>query len=197
MIHVLMMTCPRIVEKSSCHAGIVEKKNLMVRAESMHGQSGGEMHTYMETAVFLQISNSSAILILSARTIKFFFSTMPAWQLLFSTILGQVIINTWIIFFAGRLIDRMLVSDVVKVWIYDLAWLLILDVVKMIAEALWDKIKPWEIEHNPALVKKAQEKRISRRISNSLSSATNMGEVKRNSSFKKGRVSVRIENKGS
>merc|ERR1712151_1261762 len=80
---------------------------------SMQGQSGGEMHTYMETAVFLQISNSSAILILSARTISFFFSTMPAWQLLFSTVLGQVIINVWIIFFAGHLIDRMLISDVV------------------------------------------------------------------------------------
>jgi len=160
---------------------------------SMHGQSGGEMDTYLETAVFLQISNSSAILILSARTMGFFFSTMPAWQLLFSTILGQVIINGWIVFFAGRLIDKMLISDVAKIWIYDLAWLLVLDVVKMAAEALWDKIKPWEIEHNPALIRKAQEKRNSRRMSNSLM-VSNMGEVKRNSVRKSGRISVRLEN---
>jgi len=158
---------------------------------SMHGKSGVEMDTYMETAVFLQISNSSAILIFSARTVGFFFSTMPAWQLLFSTLLGQVIINGWILLFAGTLIDKMLFSDVVRVWIYDIAWLLILDVVKMAAEALWDKIKPWEIEHNPALIKKAQEKRINRRLSNSLL-VTNMGEVKRKS-FRKTGSSVRLE----
>merc|ERR1719289_319063 len=69
----------------------------------MHGPSGVEMDTYLETAIFLQISNSSAILILSARTVSFFFTTTPAWQLLFSTALGQVIVNVWIIFFAGRL----------------------------------------------------------------------------------------------
>lgn len=150
----------------------------------------------METAVFLQISNSSAILILSARTIGFFFSTAPAWQLLLSTILGQVIINSWIIFFAGSLVDKMLVSDVVKVWIYDIAWLLVLDIVKMAAEKLWDKVKPWEIEHNPALIATAQRKRNSRRMANSLM-VNNMGEVKRNSIRKSGRVSVRLEGNSS
>merc|ERR1719197_405016 len=48
---------------------------------------------YKDSAMFLQISNSSAILILSARSVKFFFSSMPAWQLLFSTAIGQVIVN--------------------------------------------------------------------------------------------------------
>merc|ERR1712066_73637 len=45
-------------------------------------QKGGEMDEYMETCVFLQVSNSSAILILSARTVGFFFTSMPAWQLM-------------------------------------------------------------------------------------------------------------------
>merc|ERR1719360_375167 len=105
---------------------------------TMNAESGAEMDRYMQTAVFLQISNSSAILILSARTVGFFFQTMPAWQLLGSTILGQLIINMWIIFFAGRLVDKMPVSDVVNVWIYDIVWLLILDLVKMMAEKIWD-----------------------------------------------------------
>lgn len=47
------------------------------------------MDKYLETTIFLQISNSSAILIFSARTVGFFFTTMPAWQLAFSTALGQ------------------------------------------------------------------------------------------------------------
>jgi len=159
--------------------------------KSMTGPQGSQMDKYMETAVFLQISNSSAILILSARTVGFFFSTMPAWQLLFSTILGQVVINVWILFFAGRLIDKMEMADVGKVWVYDICWLLVLDVVKMIAEKVWDRIKPWDIEHNPALERKIAEKRQSRRAANSLL-LTNMGEVKRTSVRKSGRVSVRL-----
>merc|ERR1711953_25431 len=39
---------------------------------TMDESSGGEMDRYLETAIFLQISNSSAILILSARTGFFF-----------------------------------------------------------------------------------------------------------------------------
>lgn len=161
--------------------------------ESMNGARGGEMSRYLETAVFLQISNSSAILILSARTVGFFFSSLPAWQLLFSTLLGQVVINVWILCFAGVLIERMLFADMVKIWLYDIAWLLVLDLVKMVAEAVWDRVKPWDIEHNPALVKKQLERRASRRVANSLMVSGNMGEAKRNTARKSGRVSVRID----
>merc|ERR1739849_9743 len=83
-----------------------------------------------ETTVFLQISNSSAILILSARTVGFFFTSIPAWQLLLSTGIGQVFIN---------------------VWAYDILWLLILDIVKMGAGAIWECLKSADIDKNPAL----------------------------------------------
>jgi len=159
---------------------------------TMDESSGGEMDRYMETAIFLQISNSSAILILSARTVGFFFSTMPAWQLLFSTILGQLIVNVWILFFAGRLVDKMTPEDVGMVWLYDVIWLLILDVVKMAAEKIWDQYKPYDIEHNPALVAKQQLKRQNSRLNNSLM-AGNVAEAKRNSFRNSGRVSVRVE----
>merc|ERR1719324_236433 len=48
---------------------------------------------YKDSAMFLQISNSSAILILSARSVKWFFSSIPAWQIIFSTAIGQVLVN--------------------------------------------------------------------------------------------------------
>eukprot|EP00812_Abedinium_dasypus_P001613 NODE_1194_length_1214_cov_1076.950820.p1 GENE.NODE_1194_length_1214_cov_1076.950820~~NODE_1194_length_1214_cov_1076.950820.p1 ORF type:complete len:328 (+),score=116.93 NODE_1194_length_1214_cov_1076.950820:68-985(+) len=149
------------------HLFMSDKFNASYNA-SMHGKTGVEMDTYLETAIFLQITNSSAILILSARTVGFFFSSMPAWQLLFSTALGQVVVNTWIIFFAGELVSKMSIGDVGKVWLYDIAWLLVLDLVKMAAEKLWDRLKPWEIEHNPAMVAKAHKDRANRRRTNSL-----------------------------
>mmetsp|Transcript_2870 Transcript_2870/g.5041 ORF Transcript_2870/g.5041 Transcript_2870/m.5041 type:complete len:932 (+) Transcript_2870:113-2908(+) len=129
---------------------------------------GLEMDRYLETAVFLQISNSSAILIFSARTVSFFFTSLPAWQLAFSTALGQVIVNVWILFFAGTYIEQMEYMDVAKIWAYDILFLLVLDLVKMIADGLWNKYKPKDIENNPALVKEGAKKRRSRKMSNSL-----------------------------
>jgi H+-transporting ATPase len=127
----------------------------------------GMMDKYLETCVFLQISNSSAILILSARTVSWFFTTMPCPQLLFTTILGQVIINTWICFFAGALVARLDWQDIVCIWIYDILGLVVLDVIKMCIEALWDKIKPADLEENPAMQKEAKD-RLKRRASGSL-----------------------------
>merc|ERR1712025_383571 len=79
------------------------------------GNAGKEMDRYVETTIFLQISNSSAILILSARTVGFFFSTMPAWQILFSTALGQVLINMWVFRPPGKIVVKMDGDDVVKI----------------------------------------------------------------------------------
>merc|ERR1719262_791005 len=86
------------------------------------GNAGNEIDKYLETTIFLQISNSSAILILSARTVGFFFSTVPAWQLLFSTALGQVLINLWVFNPPGSIVKKMQGSDVVAVWVYDVLW---------------------------------------------------------------------------
>ncbi|CAJ1330200.1 unnamed protein product [Effrenium voratum] len=127
--------------------------------------AGSEMNKYMETTLFLQISNSSAILIFSARTVGFFFTTMPAWQLTFSTALGQVLINIWCLVAPTGLVDKLLPSDVAKVWLYDIAWLLFLDLVKMTAGRLWEKYKPATIDRNPAL---QAHDRNSRRMSNNL-----------------------------
>jgi len=155
--------------------GLVQFGHLFVPSDSFQksqrdtfAQKGGEMHEYFETVMFLQISNASAILILSARTTGFFWSTLPAWQLMFSTALGQVLVNVWILFFAGRLIARLEATDVLAVWVYDIVWLLVLDVVKISAEKFWDHIKPKDIEENPALIKQAEKDRHKRRSTNSI-----------------------------
>merc|ERR1719453_2717634 len=123
-----------------------------------------EMDKYMETTIFLQISNSSAILILSARTVGFFFSTIPAWQLLFSTALGQVLINAWVFDPPGTIVKKMQGSDVMAIWVYDVLWLLFLDVVKMTAGAIWEKLKDPSIDNNPALAGAQRNKRMSNNL---------------------------------
>merc|ERR1712185_302821 len=128
------------------------------------GNAGKEMDRYVETTIFLQISNSSAILILSARTVSFFFTTMPAWQLLFSTALGQVLINMWVFDPPGTIVRKMQGSDVLAIWIYDVLWLLFLDVVKMTAGAIWEKVKDPNIDNNPALVAEKRKKRMSNNL---------------------------------
>jgi len=135
-------------------------------------RQGGEMDIYMETCIFLQISNSSAILILSARTLGFFFSTMPAWQLFLSTAIGQVIVNAWVFSPPGKelgfgrgLVAKLDPQDMARIWGYDLLWLLFLDLVKMTAGGIWEKFKPADIDRNPALEAK---NRKSRRVSNNL-----------------------------
>lgn len=126
--------------------------------------AGNEMDKYMETAIFLQVSNSSAILIMSARTVGFFFSTMPAWQLMLSTAIGQVLINLWVLIAPTGLVDQLEPKDVIFIWVYDFAWLLLLDLVKMFANAIWERFKPADIDSNPAL----QSKRRTSRVAGSL-----------------------------
>merc|ERR1711937_604215 len=128
------------------------------------GNTGKEMDRYVETTIFLQISNSSAILILSARTVSFFFTTMPAWQLLFSTALRQVLINAWVFDPPGTIVKKMEGADVIAIWIYDVLWLLFLDIVKMTAGAIWEKVKSPDIDSNPALQSETRKKRMSNNL---------------------------------
>jgi H+-transporting ATPase len=136
--------------------------------ESVQNAHGQEMTKYAETVIFLQISNSSAILILSARTLGFFFTSLPAWQLMLSTAIGQVLINFVVLNPFGGLVEKLDVQDVLNIWIYDIVWLLFLDIVKMISGFLWEKFKPASIDSNPALISKARADKIGRRKSNNL-----------------------------
>merc|ERR1719221_1951825 len=70
---------------------------------------------YKDAAMFLQISNSSAILIFSARTVKWWFSTKPAWQIIFSAAIGQIVIIAIMLFSADFLesyIHRIALQDI-------------------------------------------------------------------------------------
>merc|ERR1712137_1170418 len=124
-----------------------------------------EMDAYQETAVFLQISNSSAILIFSARTLSFFFTSLPAWQLLFSTVLGQILVNIALLIKDNGLVEPMEPRDMGYVWLYDVCWLLVLDLVKMSANYVWDQYKDPNIDSNPAI---QHAKRMSRKMSSAV-----------------------------
>jgi len=139
------------------------------------GSAGGEMDKYMETCVFLQISNSSAILILSARAAGFFFTSMPAWQLMLSTAIGQVIINLWTLTAPSGLIAQLQPMDVLKVWLYDIAWLIFLDSVKMTANGLWEKYKPADVDYNPALVALKAQRKVSSQFQPQMHAAAGAG----------------------
>ena len=86
---------------------------------------------YKESCLFLQISQSSAILIFNARTTGFFFQTMPAWQLAVSAFISQAFINSLLFFGGGFIVEQLEHSDAYAIWIYDFSWLLIIDLVKM------------------------------------------------------------------
>lgn len=128
--------------------------------EASMAQSG-EMDKYLETCVFLQISNSSAILILSARTVGFFFQSLPAMPLLVSTGIGQVFINIWVAIAPTGAVDQLEPQDILAVWVYDFLWLLLLDIVKMTANGLWETYKPAHIDQNPALQMTRKKNRVS------------------------------------
>merc|ERR1712139_153623 len=85
-------------------------------------------------------------------------------QLLFSTALGQVLINIWVSDPPGTIVKKMQGSDVVAIWIYDVLWLLFLDIVKMTAGAIWEKVKSPDIDSNPALQSEKRKKRMSNNL---------------------------------
>jgi len=86
---------------------------------------------YKQSCMFLQISNSSAILIFNARTTGFSFLSMPDWRLFMSAVVSQLFVNYMLLNSGGVIVEELLLSDIVGIWLYDLAWLIVIDLVKM------------------------------------------------------------------
>ena len=86
---------------------------------------------YKESCLFLQISNSSAILIFNARTIGFSFLSKPHYLLFMSALVSQLFINFILLFGNGFIVEQLDPMDVAKIWIYDFSWLIIIDLVKI------------------------------------------------------------------
>jgi H+-transporting ATPase len=89
---------------------------------------------YKDSAMFLQISNSSAILILSARTVGWFWSTYPAKEVFLSAAVGQVVVTGIMLLPKGNPLENFIWpirgKDVLRIWIYDFVCLLVLDAMK-------------------------------------------------------------------
>merc|ERR1719353_2701380 len=88
-----------------------------------------ESFKYKETCMFLQVSNSSAILIFNARTEGFSFLSKPAIQLFMSAVVSQIVVNLAMYF--GIIVEALAPHDIAMVWLYDFSWLIIIDLVKM------------------------------------------------------------------
>merc|ERR1719387_243170 len=86
---------------------------------------------YKQSCMFLQISNSSAILIFNARTQGFSFLSKPAIELFMSAVVSQVFVNYMLLFSGGFIVAQLAPVDIGLIWAYDLAWLIIIDLVKM------------------------------------------------------------------
>ena len=84
---------------------------------------------YRHSCMFLQISNSSAILIFNARTTGFSFLSKPCLPLFLSAVVSQLVVN--LSCFAGFIVEPLAPVDIAYIWAYDLAWLVIIDLVKM------------------------------------------------------------------
>jgi len=86
---------------------------------------------YKESCMFLQISNSSAFLIFCARTTGFWFASKPAIELFLSAIVSQCVVNLFLLFSDGFIVVELDPSDIGRIWLYDICWLVIIDLVKM------------------------------------------------------------------
>ena len=84
---------------------------------------------YRHSCMFLQISNSSAILIFNARTTGFSFLSKPCIPLFLSAVVSQLVVN--LSCFAGFIVEPLAPGDIAYIWAYDLAWLVVIDLVKM------------------------------------------------------------------
>lgn len=93
---------------------------------------------YKESCMFLQISNSSAILIFNARTQGFSFLSKPAFELFMSAVVSQVFVNCVLLFTKGFIVSQLDPMDLAKIWLYDLSWLVIIDLVKMMIIRIQD-----------------------------------------------------------
>lgn len=100
---------------------------------------------YKESCMFLQISNSSAILIFNARTQGFSFLSKPAMELFMSAVVSQVFVNVMMLCSGGFIVEQLLWQDMAKIWAYDLCWLIIIDLVKMAIIRLQDGEKETEV----------------------------------------------------
>jgi H+-transporting ATPase len=86
---------------------------------------------YKQSCMFLQISNSSAILIFNARTTGFSFLSKPCIELFMSAVVSQVFVNFMLLNSGGLIVAELEAMDIAKIWAYDLCWLVIIDLVKM------------------------------------------------------------------
>jgi len=67
----------------------------------------------------------------NARTTGFSFLSKPAFELFMSAVVSQVFVNFMLFNGGGLIVAELAPQDIGATWLYDLSWLVIIDLVKM------------------------------------------------------------------
>ena len=88
---------------------------------------------YKESLMFLQITNSSALLIFSARATGLWFLSCPDIKLFISVVISQAIVNFAMLYpeYALNIVDEVDTADIMTVWIWNFSWLFAVDLAKI------------------------------------------------------------------
>ena len=116
--------------------GGLTRYNTAAYGDTLEAVDGYYCNNYAQTAIWLQISISAELLIFSARAPGLFFLSRPSLALTVSTLFFGVFLSTILavyVFPASRNSSRqgMRWDDVMIIWAYDIACLLILDFLKL------------------------------------------------------------------
>jgi H+-transporting ATPase len=97
---------------------------------------GANCNYYAQNALWLQISISAELLIFVCRAPGLFFFSMPSLQLLFSTMVFGVVLQTLLAMFAFP--DGLTVADAFKIWAYDIVVMFLCDFTKLAYKFLFE-----------------------------------------------------------
>merc|ERR1719324_1176115 len=92
-------------------------------------EAGYPSGVHAQNAIWLQVSIAAEFLIFAARAPGLFFFSRPSNELIFSTMLGNVIATLLAVFAFNDPLDW---DEVGTIWLYDIAVLFVVDIVKMI-----------------------------------------------------------------
>ena len=85
---------------------------------------------YRMTIIYLQVSIAIESLIFNCREPdRWMWSSAPVWPLAASVLVANVTVSA--LCYVGFIVNPIKLQDIIVVWVYDLAWLLVIDAVKL------------------------------------------------------------------
>ena len=165
-----------------------------------------DVNEYQQVALYLQISIAVELLILSCRTPHFFFLSRPS-GLLLGSVMSANLLTSLLCRYGVVVYDAISWGAIGKIWLYDLAWFVAIDALKVGAFALVDPgalegaslappDRPVDDEGGGAAVEQTESarrsiQRLSRAYSSAVSSSPSGMQQPRGSSALRGSSGMR------